>query len=214
MSGSRAAESAASPLAHRPDLCLGAATVRPSLRSVEGPDGSITTEPRVMQVLLALADAGGAVLSRDDLMRLCWGGAVVGDDSVNRAVAEIRRLARTTGAGFGVRNDSACRLPADGGHSRRRCRSCCPRTATPGFRLSCATRQRASPDDTSAVAGWRRPRRFGRRVGRPLGDLQAAARSTLSRTDGSRQAGPSVEPARAQHAGRRSLPGSRQAQTG
>jgi DNA-binding winged helix-turn-helix (wHTH) protein/tetratricopeptide (TPR) repeat protein len=102
VSGSRAAESAASPLAHRPDIRLGSATVRPSLRTIEGPGGNITTEPRVMQVLLALADAGGAVLSRDDLMRLCWGGAIVGDDSINRAIAEIRRIARATGAGFGV----------------------------------------------------------------------------------------------------------------
>ncbi len=101
-SGARAGELAASPLAHRPDLRLGSATVRPSVRSIEGPDGNIATEPRVMQVLLALADAGGAVLTRDDLMRLCWGGTVVGDDSINRAIAEIRRIARATGAGFGV----------------------------------------------------------------------------------------------------------------
>jgi DNA-binding winged helix-turn-helix (wHTH) protein/tetratricopeptide (TPR) repeat protein len=101
-SGSRATESAASPLAHRADFRLGSANVRPSLRTIEGPDGSIATEPRVMQVLLALAAADGAVLTRDDLMRLCWGGAIVGDDSINRAIAEVRRIARATGAGFGV----------------------------------------------------------------------------------------------------------------
>lgn len=90
------------PLAHRPDFQLGRATVRPSLRTVEGPDGSVTVEPRVMQVLLAFTDAGGAVMTRDDLLRTCWNGAVVGDDAVNRIIADLRRAARRTGAGFGI----------------------------------------------------------------------------------------------------------------
>ena len=55
-----------------------------------------------MQVLLAFADASGAVLTRDDLLRTCWSGMIVGDDSINRAVAEVRRIARETGAGFGI----------------------------------------------------------------------------------------------------------------
>ena len=55
-----------------------------------------------MQVLLAFVDARGAVLTRDDLIRSCWSGAVVGDDAVNRTVAEIRRIARTTQSGFGI----------------------------------------------------------------------------------------------------------------
>jgi tetratricopeptide (TPR) repeat protein len=55
-----------------------------------------------MQVLLAFVDANGAVLTREDLLRTCWGGMIVGDDSINRAVAEVRRIARETGAGFGI----------------------------------------------------------------------------------------------------------------
>ena len=94
--------SAPLPLARRADFRLGAATVRPSLRTVEGPDGQLTLEPRVMQVLLAFAGSGGVVLTRDDLMRDCWAGAIVGEDAVNRAVAEVRRIARVTGAGFGI----------------------------------------------------------------------------------------------------------------
>ena len=90
------------PLAWRQDFKLGVAVVRPSVRTVDGPGGSAAAEPRVMQVLLALVDAEGAVLSRDDLIRICWNGQVVGDDSVNRAIAEVRRITRTTEAGFGV----------------------------------------------------------------------------------------------------------------
>jgi DNA-binding winged helix-turn-helix (wHTH) protein/tetratricopeptide (TPR) repeat protein len=98
----RATDPAAPPLARRPDFQLGSALVRPSIRTIEGPDGNVTTEPRVMQVLLAFVDAGGAVLARDDLLRSCWNGAIVGDDSINRAVAEVRRISRETGAGFGI----------------------------------------------------------------------------------------------------------------
>lgn len=89
-------------LAHREDFRLGKAIVRPSLRTIEGPLALLTAEPRVMQVLLALADAMGAVLSREDLLLNCWGGRIVGDDAVNRVIAELRRLARETGAGFVV----------------------------------------------------------------------------------------------------------------
>ena len=51
-----------------------------------------------MQVLVALADARGTVLSREDLLRLCWDGRIVGDDAINRAIAEVRRIAATVGA--------------------------------------------------------------------------------------------------------------------
>jgi tetratricopeptide (TPR) repeat protein len=53
-----------------------------------------------MQVLLALADAGGAVLSREDLIDICWNGQIVGDDSINRAIAEVRRISRAVDGGF------------------------------------------------------------------------------------------------------------------
>jgi len=90
------------PLAKRGDFKIGDATVRPSLRTVEGPTGSARGEPRVIQVLTALADAQGAVLSREDLLSLCWDGRIVGDDAINRAVGEVRRIAREVGAAFTV----------------------------------------------------------------------------------------------------------------
>lgn len=94
--------SQAAPLANRADIVLGNATVRPSLRTVEGPLGSQRGEPRVIQVLLALADARGRVLSREDLLQQCWNSQIVGDDAINRSIAEVRRIARAIGAEFSI----------------------------------------------------------------------------------------------------------------
>lgn len=105
-------------LARRADFSLGAATVRPSIRSIEGPGGTVVLEPLVMQVLLAFVDAQGAVLTREELMRACWpGAAVVGDDSVNRTIAEVRRGARSAEAGFAIETIARVgyRLTVEGG---------------------------------------------------------------------------------------------------
>lgn len=87
-------------LARRDDFRLGDATIRPSIRTLEGKAGSQTLEPRVMQVLLALADARGTVLTREDLNHICWKDQIVGDDAINRAIKEVRRAARECDAGF------------------------------------------------------------------------------------------------------------------
>lgn len=101
MHGEASSLSEASALALRPDFALGTALVRPALRQVTGPLATVTLEPKVMQVLVALADAGGQVLTRADLVAACWGVRFVADDAVNRAVSEVRRATRTAG-GFAV----------------------------------------------------------------------------------------------------------------
>ncbi|MFL5237612.1 MAG: transcriptional regulator [Rhizomicrobium sp.] len=80
-------------LADEEDFQLADICVRPSLREVEGGGTRQSLEPRVMQVLVALAHANGAVLSRDELIRQCWGGRIVGEDAINRCVSKIRQLA-------------------------------------------------------------------------------------------------------------------------
>jgi DNA-binding winged helix-turn-helix (wHTH) protein/tetratricopeptide (TPR) repeat protein len=86
-------------LAEWPDFKLGAAAVSPARRTVTGPGGSTVVEPRIMQVLVVLADADGAVVTREALLRRCWGDVYVGDDSLNRAVAGVRRVASGVAAG-------------------------------------------------------------------------------------------------------------------
>ena len=86
-------------LGHRAGFRLGSAEVRPTTCEVLGPGGRETIEPRVMQVLVALAEARGETVTRDDLNERCWAGRVVGNDSVNRAIFRIRQIARGVAAG-------------------------------------------------------------------------------------------------------------------
>ena len=92
----------ARPLAHRPDFQLGQATIRPSLRRIDGPGGSASIEPRILRVLLALADSRGRVLGREDLIRACWDGLIVGDDAIHRAISSLRRIAAKVDGGFTI----------------------------------------------------------------------------------------------------------------
>jgi DNA-binding winged helix-turn-helix (wHTH) protein/tetratricopeptide (TPR) repeat protein len=82
----------------RGDFHLGDTIVSPSSRTMSGPLGQTLIEPRVMQVLVVLADAAGSVVTRDMLFGRCWGGLYVGDDSLNRAIAAIRKAASEVGA--------------------------------------------------------------------------------------------------------------------
>ena len=80
-----------SDLVQRPDFRLGPLEVSPARRRVAGPAGEATVEPLVMQLLLLLIDGRGQVVTRIELFNQLWGGVMVGDDSLNRAVAGARR---------------------------------------------------------------------------------------------------------------------------
>lgn len=86
-------------LAHSPAFRIGAFEVRPPTREVIGPGGREVIEPRIMQVLVALREAGGEIVSRDDLIGGCWDGRAVGDDAINRVISKLRRVAETVGGG-------------------------------------------------------------------------------------------------------------------
>lgn len=87
-------------LSHEADFTIGAAEVHPAICEVEIGDRRISMEPRVMQVLVALAHHEDQVLSRDDLIQSCWRGRVVGDDAIVRCISAVRRLG--VEAGFSV----------------------------------------------------------------------------------------------------------------
>lgn len=87
-------------LAHEPDFVIGRLTVSPSRREVVRDDGQREVlEHRVMQVLIALSRAGGSIVTRDELIMLCWDGRVVGEDAIHRVISRLRKLATGIGAG-------------------------------------------------------------------------------------------------------------------
>jgi TolB-like protein/DNA-binding winged helix-turn-helix (wHTH) protein len=75
------------------DFALGDLEIHPSVSEVTRSGHSEHVEPRVMQVLVALAGANGAVVSRDELIQRCWDGRVVGEAAINRCMSKLRALA-------------------------------------------------------------------------------------------------------------------------
>ncbi|WP_019833511.1 winged helix-turn-helix domain-containing protein [Sphingomonas sp. PR090111-T3T-6A] len=83
-----------------PSIRLGGLTLTPATRAIRRDDGAQEViEPRVMQVLLALADARGEIVRREDLTECCWEGRIVGEDAINRVLSRLRRVAEGIGRG-------------------------------------------------------------------------------------------------------------------
>lgn len=89
-----------SDLAGRGDFHAGPLRISPARRLIEGPIGHANLEPIVMKVFLLLLDASGRVVTRDELFGYAWGGVFVGDDSLNRAIARVRKIAADTAPGL------------------------------------------------------------------------------------------------------------------
>src|SRR5436190_4867009 len=87
-------------LANRPDFKTGPLRISPGRRLIEGPAGRATVAPIVMKVFLLLLDGRGSVVTRDELFGAAWGGVFVGDDSLNRAIACVRKIASETAPGL------------------------------------------------------------------------------------------------------------------
>lgn len=80
-------------LARESGFALAHLAVTPATLTVSAPGWSQRLEPRVMQVLVVLAQRSPAVVGRAELNARVWAGRVVGDDAVNRAVQTLRRMA-------------------------------------------------------------------------------------------------------------------------
>ena len=84
-------------LAEMTPFRIGQLHIIPATRQVVRGSVSEVLEPRVMQVLVALAQANGDVLSRDQLIDLCWSGVIVGENAIQRVISRIRHVATTIG---------------------------------------------------------------------------------------------------------------------
>ena len=88
-------------LVQEPDFVLGGLKVCPSRREIVAGAHREVLQPRIMQVLVALARRRGEVVSRDELMAACWSGFSVSDDAIHRCIARLRRLSEAHG-GFNL----------------------------------------------------------------------------------------------------------------
>lgn len=70
---------------------LGEFDIDPRRNRVTGPDGETSLQPKVMNVLCTLAAHPGDVLSRTDLIDLVWGKEFGADESLTRAISQLRR---------------------------------------------------------------------------------------------------------------------------
>lgn len=80
-------------------LSIAGLTIDPVRRRVRGPGGEEALQPLVMQLLIHLVERAGEVLPRRELFDHLWGNAQVGDDSLNRLVAELRKVLDRTSKG-------------------------------------------------------------------------------------------------------------------
>src|SRR5262245_13951138 len=78
----------------RPDFRLGDWLVKPSLATIERGAEAVHVTPRSMAVLLYLVDAGGEVVSRNELLDAVWPGMSVTPDALSQCVVELRKAFR------------------------------------------------------------------------------------------------------------------------
>src|SRR5438552_14372043 len=80
---------------------VGGASIDPASRDAAFNGTVERLQPQNLKVLVALARNKGKVVTRDDLVDLCWDGRFVGDDVINRAISTIRQFAERAG-GFSI----------------------------------------------------------------------------------------------------------------
>ena len=69
---------------------LGECVVHPLQGLIERPEGSEHVQPKVMEVLLCLAERPGDVVERDELVDRVWGRTAVTDEVLTRCISELR----------------------------------------------------------------------------------------------------------------------------
>ena len=78
--------------------------VSPLTGEVSGPGGIAQLDPKVMAVLVLMAEHPGEVMLREDLVSRLWGNVVVTDDALTRCFYELRRHLSLAGGDERYRN--------------------------------------------------------------------------------------------------------------
>jgi DNA-binding winged helix-turn-helix (wHTH) protein/TolB-like protein len=70
---------------------VGDRLVQPARNRIQGPQGEARLEPKVMAVLLCLAEHAGEVVSRNAIYDKVWGHTVVSDQALTNCISELRQ---------------------------------------------------------------------------------------------------------------------------
>src|SRR5688572_10382269 len=70
---------------------LGPLRIDPKSGEARGPGGTEKLDPKVMGVLVLLAQNAGQVVLRANLLEHLWPGVIVGDEALSRCIYELRR---------------------------------------------------------------------------------------------------------------------------
>ncbi|NND71267.1 MAG: hypothetical protein HKN43_06790 [Rhodothermales bacterium] len=71
---------------------IGGWLVEPSLNQLTLDERSVRVEPKVMEVLVCLAENSGRPVSKEQFMQSVWAGTVVTDDVLSRCISELRKI--------------------------------------------------------------------------------------------------------------------------
>jgi DNA-binding winged helix-turn-helix (wHTH) protein len=73
-------------------LRVGEWRVAPELNSLERDGQSVRVEPKIMQVLVTLAERPGTVLTKEHILRQVWPETFVSEEVLTRSISELRRV--------------------------------------------------------------------------------------------------------------------------
>lgn len=74
------------------DFRVGEFLVEPQLNTITGVGKTARIEPKVMQVLICLAEHAGDVLPKERLIQSVWADTFVTDDVLTRSISELRKV--------------------------------------------------------------------------------------------------------------------------
>lgn len=74
------------------DLRVGPWLIQPRLRSASNGSRTVSLEPKVLKVLVCLAEHAGEVVEKEKIIQTVWPDTFVTDDVLTRAIGELRRI--------------------------------------------------------------------------------------------------------------------------
>ena len=77
---------------NREPFALGDYQIDARENQISGPGGRITVEPKIMAVLVILADHEGELVTRQEFLDTVWAKEFGGDESLTRAISQLRKV--------------------------------------------------------------------------------------------------------------------------